>query len=110
MTKQGPIPLYVDFNAREPCSRGRQSVALRFHCMNPPDLEDRLEPGLVVTVYDEEIQCRGTVRWSDWMEEWIADLISGTVEDLQPGDFESLRASTNRAAISKADGSLSDPD
>ncbi len=78
-------------------------MALRFHCKNPPNLEHRLEPGLVVTVYDEEIQCRGTVRWSAQMKEWVADLFLGTVEDLRPGDFESLRASTKRAAIKEID-------
>ena len=103
MSRSDPIPFYVDFNARERRTGGRQSIALRFHVMNPSSLEERLGPGLMVIVYDEEIQCQGKVRWSSCMNEWVADLISGTVKDLEEGDFERLRASTNRAAINRID-------
>jgi hypothetical protein len=97
------LALYVDFNARERLPDGGQAVSIHIGRMNPLALENKLEIGSRVILYDEEICCLGVLRLGQWVEGWVADISPGTIKDLLPSEFERLRSETNRAALGLAE-------
>lgn len=69
-----------------------------------------MNPGLPVTLYDEDIRCQGSVREGVvFAGEWVAEIIFETIVDLADGDFEDLQARTKQAALTRAGGSQSAP-
>jgi hypothetical protein len=97
------LALYVDFNARERLADDGQAVSIGLGKMNPSALLKKLTIGARVIVYDEEIRCLGILRHGKWLDGWVADLIPGTVVDLEKSEFERLQVETKRAALGLAE-------
>lgn len=96
------LALYVDFNSRERLPDGGQAVSIPIGMINPASLGQRLQTGLPVTVYDEDIRCDGILRKGRWLDGWVADLVPGSNQRLSQGEFEELTASTKRSALGLA--------
>ena len=100
------LALYVDYNRRELLPNGGQAIEIVFGniaLMNPPVLEQKLELGSRVILYDEGDRCLGVLRSGEWIEGWAAEIIPGTVEEITAEEFEELKAATKRAALRAVD-------
>jgi hypothetical protein len=93
------LAFYVDFNHRERRPDGSQAVGISFGAINPSALSQKLQVGLPVIVYDEDIRCDGVLKKGEWLDGWVADLVPGTNKGLSEGEFEQLLVSTKRAAL-----------
>jgi hypothetical protein len=93
------IAFYVDYNVRERLSDGGQAVFIAIGRMNPPGLEKRFKIGLQITLYDEETACLGILRRAMSADDWVADIVPGTVRDIPESEFRQLRVATKRAAL-----------
>jgi hypothetical protein len=93
------LALCVDYNERERLPNGGQAVAIKFGRMNPAALEQKLEIGSRVILYDDDTRCEGVLRRGKWIDGWVADLLLGTIRNISAGEFERLRTATNRAAL-----------
>ena len=92
------LALFVDWNQRELLPDRNQAAFIFFEDgVNPPALEQKMETGLRVTLYDSAERWDGVLRPGTW-HPWVAELIPGTARDLMPGEFERLQAETLRAA------------
>src|SRR3546814_235547 len=93
------LALLVDFNECEVLDDdGNQAAAIRFGDReNPLALEQLMETGLQVILYDYGDRCEGVVRPGS-RNPWVADIIRGSIRELAPGEFERLRAETMRSA------------
>ena len=97
------LALYVDHNSRERLANGGQATFIPFGRANPVSLLDQMKIGLAVCLYDEDIRCVAVARKSWSGDEWVAEIVEGTVTQLRRGEFENLVAKTKRAALRVVD-------
>jgi hypothetical protein len=92
------LALQVDFNEREVLPDGSQAGGIFFGpSENPPALEQRMQSGLRVILYDSGDRYEGVLRRGTYVD-WVADLVPGSARELAPGEYERLRTETLRAA------------
>ena len=93
------LAIYVDFNNRERLPDGEQAVAIRIGRANPDALAEKLECGMKLILYDEDIRCDGVLRLGKCIDGWVADIVPASIRQIAPGEFERLRVQTKRAAM-----------
>ena len=72
------IRIYVDFNTMT--TDPQERVYINTHMQ--PDLAEGLRPGLVVTLYDEEMEVEATVEFDEKDHTWLGQPDWSTRRDL----------------------------
>ncbi|MBS0219458.1 MAG: hypothetical protein JSR91_01830 [Proteobacteria bacterium] len=94
-----PLALYVDFNGLTVSDDGREAYWINFGVANPPALEAKLRAGSRIIIHDEELRHEAILERSEWAGRWVGVLTPEVMfKDLEPGEYERLKAATKRAA------------